>query len=72
MSTSDASKKCGYCGGMVHVGVCPMVKAIEYQADGLTIKRVEFRDPVPYVTGNVQTVLLANTTGNDLKGPQAS
>jgi hypothetical protein len=41
--------KCRWC-GMIHGPMCPSVKSIEYHADGVTVKHVEFRDynQVPY------------------------
>lgn len=39
--------ECGYC-GMMHKGVCSRVKAIEYEGDGVTVKRVEFHGPAPF------------------------
>lgn len=38
---------CGWC-GMIHGTLCPMVKAIEYFADGVTVKRVEFKVAADY------------------------
>ena len=35
--------KCQYCGNAWHNQVCPLISAIEYRDDGITIKRVEFR-----------------------------
>ena len=39
---------CPWCNGIgsitVHGGACPKVKAIEYYPDGVTVKRVEFKD----------------------------
>lgn len=42
-----ATRPCPYCGN-VHTTVCPMVKAIEYHADGVTVKRVEFKTANDY------------------------
>ena len=42
MSTTSGIEVCAYC-GMIHTGVCPRVKAIEYYPDGI-VKRVEFVD----------------------------
>lgn len=44
MSSAASSEACGWCGGE-HVGVCPKVAAIEYQADGQTVKAVHFFPP---------------------------
>jgi hypothetical protein len=38
---------CRYC-GMPHGPTCWMVKAIEYHADGITVKRVEFKTGKDY------------------------
>lgn len=35
---------CPHC-GLVHETTCPRIKAIEYQADGVTVKRIEFHAP---------------------------
>lgn len=40
---------CPHC-GMIHQTTCPRIKAIEYNADGITVKRVEFHTPLA-VTG---------------------
>lgn len=39
--------QCRWC-GMVHGPLCPVVKAIEYQSDGITVKRVEFKTAADY------------------------
>jgi hypothetical protein len=44
MST-DATPKCRWCGGPLHRGQCPLVKALEFHPDGFTVKRVEFWPP---------------------------
>ena len=50
MSTSAATiPTCPHCGA-AHRTTCPLVKAIEYHPNG-QIKRIEFRDPQPMVTG---------------------
>lgn len=36
--------RCQYCDDAWHKGICPLVKAIEYQPDGFTVKRVELHD----------------------------
>jgi hypothetical protein len=36
--------QCRWC-GMYHGSLCPAVKSIEYQADGVTVHRVEFLTP---------------------------
>jgi hypothetical protein len=38
---NNPNEKCGWC-GMIHVSLCPRIKAIEYE--GGLIKRVEFHD----------------------------
>lgn len=40
---------CPHC-GMIHQMTCPRIKAIEYNADGVTVKRIEFHEPKPPVT----------------------
>jgi hypothetical protein len=30
---------------MFHETTCPRIKAIEYEGDGVTVKRIEFHDP---------------------------
>jgi hypothetical protein len=35
---------CRWC-GIVHIGVCPLVKALDFHPDG-TVKRVEFHAPM--------------------------
>jgi hypothetical protein len=37
-------ESCRWC-GLIHGPKCPKVKAIEYQPDGATVKRVEFFSP---------------------------
>lgn len=39
---------CPHC-GMIHQTTCPRIKAIEYNQDGITVKRIEFHAPVPLV-----------------------
>lgn len=41
-SSTDAVPKCRWCGQPWHTTICPLVKAMEYHADGFTLKRVEF------------------------------
>jgi len=36
---------------MLHETTCPRIKAIEYQADGVTVKRIEFHAPQPLHVG---------------------
>lgn len=40
--------QCRWC-GLFHGHVCPYVKAIDFHADGVTVKRVEFHEPKPLV-----------------------
>jgi len=42
-STTNVNEqtKCRWC-GFIHGARCPIVKAIEFHADGVTIKRVEY------------------------------
>jgi hypothetical protein len=48
MKTSDAqTPTCRWC-GLLHGPKCPSVKAIEFEADGITVKRVEFFAPHDY------------------------
>lgn len=42
---------CPHC-GMIHQTTCPRIKAIEYQQDGITVKRIEFHGPQPMVSAN--------------------
>jgi hypothetical protein len=46
MSTSAApNQNCQWC-GQLHPGVvCSRIAAIEYQPDGVTVKRIEFHPP---------------------------
>ena len=37
--------ECRWCGEMHSKGICPKVKAIEFEGDGVTVKRVEFMTP---------------------------
>lgn len=39
--------KCPHC-AMFHEATCPRIKSIEYQADGVTVKRLEFHEPRPF------------------------
>ena len=41
---------CPHC-GMIHQATCHRIKAIEYNADGVTVKRIEFHAPQPITTG---------------------
>jgi hypothetical protein len=43
---------CPHC-GMIHQTTCPRIKAIEYNQDGATVKRIEFHAPEKVVTGKV-------------------
>jgi hypothetical protein len=42
------SDECRWCGVAHPKTICPRVKAIEYQDDGVTVKRVEYFAPVDY------------------------
>lgn len=42
--------KCPHC-GLIHETTCARIKAIEYQDNGVTVKRVEFHAPAPIVSG---------------------
>jgi hypothetical protein len=59
---------CPHC-GMIHQTTCPRIKAIEYNQDGVTVKRVEFHAPLPLTGGLPSTVNIrmpdapANTSG---------
>jgi hypothetical protein len=33
---------------MVHKGMCPRVKSVEFADDGVTLRKVEFHGPVPW------------------------
>lgn len=52
MSDAAEDETCAWCGAR-HVGVCPRVAAIEYQADGLTVKAVHFFPPPPAAAASV-------------------
>lgn len=39
------STKCAHC-GLIHETTCPRIKAIEYHEDGVTVKRIEFHEPL--------------------------
>jgi hypothetical protein len=54
MSTGiNDPNRCQWCGGY-HQSFCPRVKAIEYQNDGIFIKRVEFWPPEPTAHASAQ------------------
>lgn len=44
----DQNGTCSHC-GMLHVGPCLRIKAIEYYPNG-TVKRVEYHAPQPVIT----------------------
>lgn len=46
---TSPSEKCPHC-GLIHETTCHLIKAIEYQPDGVTVKRVEFHGPQPIIT----------------------
>lgn len=47
-TSSIASQACIYC-GTIHPGlICPRIKAMEFQENGSTIKRIEFLTPMDY------------------------
>jgi len=50
VSSTIAHASCPHC-GFGHTGVCPRVKAIEYNPDG-TVRRVEFHQPKVVATGD--------------------
>lgn len=58
MTSTDATPKCRWCGQPWHVAQCPLVKALEFHPDGITVKRVEFwptqLGPLP---GNVVPII---------------
>ena len=48
MSTGKNDQvECRWC-GMFHGPICWAVKALEFQADGVTVKRVEFKTAADY------------------------
>ena len=47
------SEKCRWC-GMIHGPTCPTVKSIEYFADGITVKRVEFKTAQDFLSSVYQ------------------
>lgn len=42
ITSSDCDNKCQFC-GMIHTGMCPLIKSIEYYESGV-IKRISFKD----------------------------
>jgi hypothetical protein len=62
---------CPHC-GMIHQTTCSRIKAIEYNTDGVTVKRVEFHSPQPLVTSRATPPVildgLANTYGHQSSG----
>ena len=46
-SVFGTTASCRWC-GMIHDSQCPKVKAIEFEGDGITVKRVEFFAPADY------------------------
>lgn len=46
-TSASPDHACKYC-GTYHTTKCPLIKAIDYQEDGVTIKRVEFMTPADY------------------------
>lgn len=55
------STACRWC-GFIHGPACPSVKSLEFFADGVTVKRVEYRDPGPAVTGPYVTTTVYPVT----------
>jgi hypothetical protein len=53
---------CRWCGAQ-HGPMCPAIKAIEYDSDGLTVRRVEFWPPQPPQTPPVPYVAPRNPVG---------
>lgn len=47
----DMSDTCPHC-GLIHKTTCARIKAIEYQPDGVTVKRVEFHGLPPVVVSD--------------------
>lgn len=41
--TTAADLRCRWCAQPSHAGICPLVKALEFHPDGITISRVEFK-----------------------------
>lgn len=71
MSTGlNDPNKCRWC-GMFHSSMCPTVKAIEFHADGITVKRVEFKDYYLEVPATPKPITLpdapAGMSGNELQ-----
>ena len=44
-TTLNTLQPCGYC-GLIHQHKCPLISAIEYHPDGVTVKRVTFFNAV--------------------------
>lgn len=53
MNSQTNPSACRWCGRM-HGPLCPSVKAIEFEADGVTVKRVEFFCPNDYAPVGMQ------------------
>lgn len=54
MASSSAVQSCPYCGGGPHIGICHMIKAIEYHQNG-SIKRVEMKGAQDFAPVSHQT-----------------
>lgn len=65
VSGTTTFQHCRWC-GMMHGPMCNAVKAIEFHADGVTVKRVEFKGAADY-PANISSGLAINpnqcTTG---------
>lgn len=44
--------ECRWCGDTHAKGICPKVKSIEFEGDGVTVKRVEFMTPQDCMPAN--------------------
>lgn len=50
-SLKSRASVCPHC-DFVHEITCPRIKAIEYQPDGVTVKRIEFHEPAAKAVNN--------------------
>lgn len=68
MTTTVNVTPCPHC-GMLHGGICHLVKAIEYYPDG-TVKRIEFKGPADYPQATIVNppLPLPSTWGPNLTG----
>ncbi len=48
ITTAVGMERCRYCGLTGHIGLCPLIKAVEYYPDD-SVKRVEMKTSADYV-----------------------